>query len=172
MRELVCAAEEAAEHGLPSPSTTPTGGVRLEPARPVGNLLHDSFPLLDSARPSSVDLEEWCALASRHASSSSSEDNDSCSSPSARMVSKADNTDFTPPPQTPVVALSPAAREDSENIDKPGRRVQFSCSSPRVQLIPACAGAIRRPGKRHHRRRQLSTASLTAMHATLAQATS
>ena len=177
----MCAAEEAVERGWPSPSTTPTGGERLEPARPVSDL-HVLYPHLARAQPSTQDLAEWRALASRHESTAGScddddddddddgndDDDDSFPSPPSRLVAKADGADCTPPPKPLSLLLSPALIEDSESIDGPGRRVQFSSASPRVRLIPACAGAIRRPGKRSHRRRQLSTASRTAMQASFA----
>ena len=67
----------------------------------------------------------------------------------------------------PALSLAAALREPGAELAD--RRVQFSASSPRVQLIPACAGAIRRPGKRSHRRRQLSAASRMAIEASLAQ---
>ena len=169
MRELVCAAEEAAADGLPSPVTTPTGGMRLEPARHVGDL-GELYPHFARAQACSQDLEEWRAMAAGHENSTDSSEDDSCSSPPARFVSKADGAAATPPSKSLSVLPSPAPPDDHENFGRSGRHVQFSSSSPRVQLIPACAGAIRRPGKRSHRRRQLSTASLAAMQASFAHA--
>jgi hypothetical protein len=169
LRELVCAAEEAAADGLPSPVTTPTGGVRLEPARHVSDLI-ELYPHLARAQASSQDLGEWRAMAAGHESSTDSSDDDCCSSPPARFASKADGIAATPLSKSLSALLSPAPPEDHENFGRSGRHVQFSSSSPRVQLIPACAGAIRRPGKRSHRRRHMSTASLAAMQASFAHA--
>lgn len=170
MRELVCAAAEAVADGLPSPVTTPTGGVRLEPARSVNDLV-EAYPHLVQTQASSQDLEEWRAMAAeRDEGSTESSEDFSCSSPSARFASKADGAAITPPAKLLLLHPGTAAPDDNENFDKSDRRVHFSSCSPRVQLIPACAGAIRRPSNRSHRRRQLSTASVAAMQASFAHA--
>jgi hypothetical protein len=171
LRELVCAAEEAAENGLPSPSMTPTGGIRLEPARPVHDL-HIAVPRAARPAPSSRDLEEWRALAPQPVYTNPAEDctessdDDSCVSPPTTpplLSGKDDCVDCTPPSMPGAVA------SDSENVGKrEGRRVRFSTSSPCVQLIPGISsGAIRRPARRSHRRWQRSTARRSAIEASM-----